>query len=124
MKRDWDLIRELLIRLDEKGPEKHHLNSEDFNEERRHEIAYQAELLEESGLIDAQIIKTTTGTPDFFAHRLTWEGHELLDAIRNDTVWNRTKESFVSKGLSMTFDLVKSVAISVAKELLKSQIGI
>jgi hypothetical protein len=46
-----------------------------------------------------------------------------LDAIRNETVWNKTKQSFISKGLSMTFDLVKSVAISIATEIMKSKIG-
>jgi hypothetical protein len=59
---------------------------------------------------------------DFAAVRLTWGGHELLDAIRNDTIWNKTKESFLSKGLSMTFDLLKSVAISFATELLKNSV--
>jgi hypothetical protein len=124
MKRNWDLIREVLIRLDEKGPEKHALRAEDFDEERHHEVAYQVELLKEAGLVDAQIMKAASGPPDFLALRLTWEGHELLDAIRNDTVWKRTKESFLTKGLSMTFELVRSVAISIATEFLKSKISI
>lgn len=119
MKRDWEIIREILIRLDEKGVETHALKSEDFDEHIRSNITYQVELLEEAGLVDATIIKTMTDPPDFMAFRLTWHGHELLDAIRNDSVWNKTKQSFVSKGLSMTFDLVKSVAISIASEIMK-----
>ena len=123
MKRDWELIREVLIRLDEKGAQTHALKSEDFGEENRGEIVYQVELLKEAGLVDASIIKTMSEPPDFVAFRLTWNGHELLDAIQDETVWNRTKDSFISKGLSMTFDLVKSVAISIATEILKSKIG-
>jgi len=123
MKRDWELIREVLMRLDEKDAETHALNSEDFDEHIRREITYQVELLEEAGLVDATIIEAMSDPPDFMAYRLTWRGHELLDAIRNETVWNKTKQSFISKGLSMTFDLVKSVAISIATEIMKSKIG-
>jgi hypothetical protein len=54
---------------------------------------------------------------------LTWEGHELLDAIKNDTVWNKTKDTFISKGLSMTFDLVKTMATKIATDYLKTTLG-
>ena len=63
------------------------------------------------------------GPYDFFAERLTWNGHEFLDAIRSDTIWQKTKSSFLSKGLSMTFDLVKSVAVEVASAYLKTSAG-
>lgn len=123
MKRNWDIIREILIRLEEKGPNEHSLNLSNFSEKRHEEISYHIELLEEAGLIYGRMSKEIgTGPHQFVAIRLTWEGHELLDAIKNDTIWKRTKESFVSKGLSMTFDLVKSVAINIATEFLKSNI--
>lgn len=117
MKRNWDLIRDILIKLDEKKPDKHELSSKDFETTIQPQVVYQVELLEEAGLIDARIIKSTDGT-DFMAFRLTWEGHELLDAIRSDNIWSKTKESFVTKGLTMTFDLVKSVAIKIAADFL------
>ncbi|MEI4996781.1 hypothetical protein U1495_20675, partial [Aeromonas caviae] len=43
---------------------------------------------------------------------------EFLDAICSDTVWSKTKETFATKGLDMTFDLIKTVAGSVATSLL------
>ncbi|MGU5840229.1 DUF2513 domain-containing protein, partial [Aeromonas caviae] len=49
---------------------------------------------------------------------ITWTGHEFLDAICSDTVWSKTKETFATKGLDMTFDLIKTVAGSVATSLL------
>jgi hypothetical protein len=52
--------------------------------------------------------------------RLTWEGHEFLDTIRSDTVWENTKKSFISHGVSMTFDLVKQVAIDITTSYLKT----
>ena len=123
MKRDWDLIREILLRLEEKGPEAPTIRATDFGEERRHQAAYNVEILEEAGLIDARMAKSLNAPPDFLALRLTWSGHELLDTIRSETVWTQTKETFVSKGLSMTFDLVKSVAAGIATDVLTGKIG-
>ncbi len=120
MKRDWDVIREILLRLEEKPSEKMALEQDDLPEDRRMVIAYDVELLAEAGMIKADVFQSTTEL--FSAERLTWAGHEFLDAIRSDTVWARTKQSFLSKGLSMTFDLVNSVAIGIATEYLKSAI--
>lgn len=47
----------------------------------------------------------------------------LITRFRSDTVWNKTKTSFVNGGLSMTFDLVKNVATDIATTLLKSTIS-
>lgn len=77
-----------------------------------------------AGLIHGQMSKTLGKGPyDILAIRLTWQGHEFLDSIRNDTVWNKTKDSFVSKGVSMTFELVKSAAIDITTSYLKSAMG-
>lgn len=123
MKRDWDTVREILMRLETKGPQEHSLRLSSFPEGRREEISYHVELLEEAGLMYGHMSKQLgTGPHDFAAVRLTWRGHELLDAIKNDTVWKKTKESFISKGLSMTFDLLRSVAISFAIESLKKSV--
>jgi Hypothetical protein (DUF2513) len=46
---------------------------------------------------------------------LTWYGHELLDAIRNESIWNKTKSTFADKSDAMTFELVREVATSFAK---------
>jgi hypothetical protein len=51
---------------------------------------------------------------------LTWEGHEFLDNIRNDSVWSSTKKR--------VGDLVGSVSISViaavAEAEMKKLIGL
>jgi hypothetical protein len=33
---------------------------------------------------------------------LTWDGHEFLDAMRDDTLWKRAKEKFIKPGASWT----------------------
>jgi hypothetical protein len=63
------------------------------------------------------------GAKDFIAQRLTWEGHEFLDGIRSNSVWERTKKSFREKGVEMTFDLVKVVAKEAAVAVMKGALG-
>ena len=124
MQRNWDTIREILSRLEEVTTEQGCLQLSNFPEEKRAEISYHMELLMEAGLVSGQMSKTIDPGPyDFLAIRLTWQGHEFLDTIRSDTVWQKTKKSFLSKGISMTFDLVKSVASDVAATYLKSTLG-
>lgn len=122
MERDWDLIREILFQLEQKGRDKHVLTADDFDKDQAGRIGYNVQLLQEAGLVKGKIFYAADDSTAFFLERLTWSGHELLDAIRNDTIWARTKQSFLSKGLSMTFDLVKSVAIGVATEYMKSAV--
>jgi hypothetical protein len=124
MKRDWDVIRELLTRVEECSVPDDMIQLSSFPPERAAEISYHMELLIEAGLVDGQMSKTLgPGPPSFFATRLTWDGHEFLDGIRSETVWQKTKKSFVSNGTSMTFDLVKSVVKEAASTLLQSTIG-
>lgn len=124
MKRDWDTIREILTRLEEVTAEEGCLRLSSFPVDRAADISYHLELLLEAGLVKGEMLGEFGGGPDdFIVLRLTWQGHEFLDAIRSDTVWQKTKKSFVSGGLSMTFDLVKSVAADIAASYLKSSVG-
>ncbi|MGF1645072.1 MAG: DUF2513 domain-containing protein [Thiotrichales bacterium] len=124
MKRDWDIVREILTRMEECSTPGDTLSLSSFGAERAAEISYHAELLLEAGLVDGQMSKTISRGPhDFFLRRVTWSGHEFLDSIRSDSVWERTKRVFASKGIEMTVDLVKSVATEVASAALKGVIG-
>ena len=79
-------------------------------------MSYHAVLLEEAGLVHASISKELSQRPKhFYIYRLTWPGHEFLDAIRNESIWAKTKTVITDKGGSMTFDIVKGLALSYAK---------
>ena len=38
--------------------------------------------------------------------RLTWEGHDFLDAIQDDTIWAKPKESVLKPTLSASLDVL------------------
>jgi hypothetical protein len=47
-------------------------------------------------------------------HRLTWQGHDLLDAIRNDQVWAQTKTTVIEIVGSVAVDVLKNIAGHIA----------
>lgn len=124
MKRNWDTIRELLIKVEKCTLPADRVHLSDFPEERAAEISYHMALLIEAGLVNGQMDKTLgPEVKGFFAHKLTWDGHEFLDSIRSDTVWQKTKKMFADQSLSMTFDLVKEGAKQLGLAILTAKIG-
>jgi DNA-binding transcriptional ArsR family regulator len=115
MKRNWDIIREILLKTEELLPEEN-LTLSNFDSDKSDEISYHVKLLEEAGLIKVSIAEFLGGNDIHFdLERLTWTGHEFLDAIRSETIWSKTKKTISEKGGSMTYELIKSVAIGLAK---------
>lgn len=81
-------------------------------------VSYHFKLLNEAGLIEAV---NMSGMNDltYFATSLTWNGHEFLDKIRNDSVWQKTKSQVMSKTLDLSFDVIKQVAGNLIKTALQ-----
>jgi len=71
------------------------------------EKAYDAALLIEAGFVKGSIVPDRRGgVRGASMSRLTWEGHDFLDAARNDTIWNKAKEKVLKPGLSWTFSML------------------
>jgi Hypothetical protein (DUF2513) len=114
MTRDMDLIREILMEV-EKSPSLHgwQVTIPGCSSE---ELFYNAQLAQEAGLIDARFLH---GSTDFHVLRLTYEGHEFLDAARNDTRWAKAKQIAIKNTGTLTL-----AALKVALEaLVKSALG-
>ncbi|OLF59651.1 hypothetical protein BTN33_07600 [Aeromonas veronii] len=122
MKRDWETVREILTKIEAMDSSKNYLSLRDFDtdtSEEKYRISGHMKLLMDKGLVEGTI-NSRVGIPvnDFSARALTWEGHEFLDTIRSDTVWNKTKETFADKGLDMTFETIKAVAAAAMTSML------
>ena len=82
-------------------------------------FAYNAALLIEEGFLDGRVIRGPKGYPTgALILRMTWRGHEFLDAARSDTVWQTAKEKMLKPGMSWTFDLLREVLKGLAKQQL------
>ena len=112
MNRDMDLARNILLQIEAAPYNEVHLDLCGRNPD---EIAYHVMLLAEAGLIEAL---DASGMGDFqwIPQRLTWEGHEFLDAARSETVWNRAKDLLKEKGGGTAFEVLKALLIQLAKQ--------
>lgn len=116
MKRDLELIKELLIQIEEsKAPARKDVRVIVKGEEPE-VISYHIKLMKDAGLIDAE---DTSGfnTYRWIPTSLTWDGHEFLDAIRNDTVWSKLKTKLKEQGGNIPFHVVKELAAKFSSDL-------
>jgi hypothetical protein len=91
MKRDMSLIRLLLLRLERDEEVELSAYSED-------QVIYHSALAVEAGLLDGAIRTDQQGYPNGVASiRLTWKGHDFLDAARNESVWKKATGWFALK---------------------------
>lgn len=121
MTRNWEIIREILFSLESSVTPNAHLNANSFVGLSEQEVAYNMRLLSEARYIEAIIKNSSSGDGKIYvalATRLTNSGHDLLDTMRSDSVWNKVKEKFASNGIDMTFDLVVSVGKKIMEAML------
>lgn len=118
MKRDMDIIRALLMQV-ESGeiPEALKGVSEEVK-------VYHIALLSDANLIHARIVEDEQGNPfNAVIFRLTWDGHEFLDAARNDTTWNHIKSKILKPGVSWTASILFDILKAEAQRILQHAIG-
>ena len=88
MKRDLDLIKEILLEIDTSPIM--NLSIKGYDQVL---VDYHIHLLDQAGLIDAEIARVGANEIyDPIILEITWNGHEFLDAARNETVWRKGKE--------------------------------
>src|SRR5208283_2520076 len=95
MKRDMDLLRELLLKIEDNPQmdgtrEFYYATPEEMGIQgySKEEVAYHLRLLIQNGFIDGAV---TMACPMQIVRSLTNEGHDFLDNIRNDDIWKKTK---------------------------------
>ena len=112
MKRDMDLLREILLQVETREP-KQSLEVKIEGRDRQ-EIVGHVHLLQEAGFVEA----TFTGGPTAIVHRLTWDGHEFLDLVRDPTVWAKVTKRLKKVGGFASVDVIKMLGVAVIKDQL------
>jgi len=120
MKRDIDLIRKILIKIEDSKecPIKGKIEIEEYKED---VIIFHIILLEEAGLVEADFTKIGDGTKIAEVSRLTWEGYEFLNSTRNIKIWNKAKSLVLKKTNGLTFTILKELLITLAREAVLNQ---
>ena len=134
MKRDLNLVREILLRLeplsatpDQPVPidiGKPPLDILDYTDE---QIVYHIRNMEDGGLISYSSGITTPGLGALLApgvsfrlprfNGLRWHGHEFLDDVRDPKTWEATKKTFSKVG-----DVSLQVAWEIARAYLRTHL--
>ncbi len=115
MKRDMELIRLLLLRDEGEQP------VPDLSAYSDEQLLYHSVLLIEAGLVHGHIGTGNQGEPvGTVIFRLTWAGHEFLDAARNDTIWKKAVEKTKKAGVQVTMAVLEELL----KKLLKEPLGL
>ncbi len=141
MKRDWDLIREQLLAIEEDRDFKTEILG-DVGEEpawkdgqpeaeysaaladyraREERVMGHLQLLIENGYIDGVTVEMSLSGDYLYSlwkPRLTMAGHDLLDTMRSKPVWDRIKSTAKSKSVELTFDTIKLLAAAALKQVL------
>jgi hypothetical protein len=117
MKRDWECIRAILIALDEKGDTASALRPIEVDGFDRDSVSYNMRLLIDAALIKGDCIQPMDSSVRCTASEMTWEGHELLDKMRSDTLWNKIKSAARERAIPLSFDVVKILGIEAIKSL-------
>lgn len=121
MKRDLDFIRTILLKVEEVGNPGltgHQIESL-FQGNSIEEISYHLELLRESRLINGERVINSSNI-HWIIYGLTWDGHEFLDAARNNSIWEKAKDIFVHSGGSLTLNAL----LQILFDLVRQQVGL
>ena len=120
MKRNLDLIREIMLWIEEHGREGRSYPStvikiEGFNSL---EIDFHLRLLQQAGFVN--IPTDTVKRPLRYEHfnNLTMKGFDYLDSVRDNSVWLKVKEKLAKVGGSVAIELIPTIASSVIKSVL------
>jgi len=115
LKRDLDLLRKILLAI-ENADEFYYYNgiphlASDIGCSNLELVSFHVSLLVDNDYIEVLDISCCSiNYDDYMIKRLTADGCDYLDNIRNDTIWNKTKEVISNIGGTCALDIVKSIA--------------
>lgn len=115
MKRDMDLVRQILFRMEENdgGYADPEFGVDGYAED---VVGHHVWLMEQAGLITAEeVTHLGSSSPIAIPLSVTWSGHDFLASVRNDTVWQKVKRIVVEKGGGIPFEVLQALAVQTAK---------
>ncbi len=120
MKRCMNLVRALLLFTENQKLDdiQNQIRISGYTDD---EINYHIYIMKDGGLIEGHVIKASgnlmlNGT----ISNLTWQGHEFLDASRDEKIWKKSIQAIKSKSLELPFLILKELLFSQ----LRNELGI
>ena len=110
MKRDPELVRSILVTMESHPTYMAMLDDLEAVTDKPEIMVGHLKLLVDAGYVD--VVRTSKGAT--MGWRLTWSGHEFLDATRDPEIWRKTREGAKKVG-SASIPFMLEMATSYAK---------
>jgi hypothetical protein len=115
MKRDLDLIRKIILAVEDlpTGMVSDEIEIDGYTSE---QIGYHSYLIVNSGLaqgVDMGAFGDTS--PNWQLLHLTSAGHDFAEAARSETAWNKAKSIVKEKAGGATLEILKEVLVGVIR---------
>jgi hypothetical protein len=119
MKRDMELIRQILLNVE---ADKYQIGEPIKIDGIAEDVCgMHVALIFDAGLAEGRLVKSSERIAWAMIFRLTSAGHDFCDGIRNDTIWNKAKENILKPGASYGLSiLIEYVKVQVHKQVFGS----
>lgn len=122
MKRDMDLVREILLISEHSDSINNYVINSDnyykidkFSNYTFDEISEHCSLIKEYKLANIQF--NINGSISF--EGLSWEGYDFFEKIKEQSIWNKIKKIIMEKGLILTIDTIMTITTKSFMESIK-----
>lgn len=108
MRRDFDLIRKILIEVANQPAGGSYFSLTFPGEYPDPTVFEHVELLIEARLLEGQVLRSLDlGVSDVAIRGLTWAGHDFIEAIESDTNWAKVKQFLGEAGKQIGIETIK-----------------
>ena len=110
MKRDMDLVRLILLKIEEeyKSTALINLSIDGYDMDT---VAYHCKILHDAGFVSNYNAGYAGDELYIFSvGALTWDGNDYLDKIRDNSTWKKIKDIIAQKGLPLVVETIKTVS--------------
>lgn len=122
MKRDMDLVRRILLELEQIPEDSGWIESFSVDGIDSRSLSGHIHMMAEADLIEA-IDLSDMSASEWKPKRITWRGHEFLDSIRSNTLWEKTKKAVLEKTGGLALAALEAYARHLAARLLGGTSG-
>lgn len=126
MKLNYDCVRDLLLYLEENLTYENDvvINNISIKNYTEAELVYTAEKLYEANYLNCmKPLYIDEEIPSIIVLSLTYNGHQFLDTVRDNAVWDKTKK--ISSSIASTsLKILENIATNVITNIISKQIGL
>lgn len=124
MQRDMDLVRKILFYIEDNYKAgQNWIREIEIDNYSKELIVEHLKLIYEADLVQKfEMENYVYGGFRYQVGNLTNQGYDLLDKIREDTIWNKTKSIIKENGLPLVISVIKEVSSTVISSIVAGTI--